>query len=52
MDLILWRHCDAAPGVPDDDELAAHRAYLEALARESKSGCLWLSLESAAVALA
>jgi DNA polymerase-3 subunit epsilon len=38
--------------VPDDDELAAHRAYLEALARESKSGCLWLSLESAAVALA
>ena len=32
--------------VPDDAELAMHRAYLEALARESKSGCLWLSLET------
>jgi len=39
--------------VPDDDELAAHHAYLEALAREAKGGCLWLALESAqAVALA
>ena len=39
--------------VPDDDELAAHRAYLEALAREAKTGCLWLLLESSpAVALA
>jgi DNA polymerase-3 subunit epsilon len=39
--------------VPNDDELAAHRAYLEALAREAKGGCLWLALESApAVALA
>ncbi|HEY7788815.1 MAG TPA: DNA polymerase III subunit epsilon [Casimicrobiaceae bacterium] len=33
--------------VPDDAELAAHRAYLEALARESKAGCLWLSLAPA-----
>ena len=31
--------------VPDADELAAHRAYLDALARESKAGCLWLELE-------
>ena len=37
--------------VPGSDELAAHRAYLEALAVESKTGCLWLSLETA-VALA
>ncbi|MDQ2917647.1 MAG: DNA polymerase III subunit epsilon [Casimicrobiaceae bacterium] len=35
--------------VPDAAELAAHRAYLEALARESKAGCLWLSLETAVV---
>ncbi len=32
--------------VPDDAELSAHRAYLEALARESKAGCLWLALEA------
>ena len=31
--------------IPDAAELAAHRSYLEALARESKSGCLWLVLE-------
>ena len=31
--------------IPDAAELAAHRSYLEALARESKAGCLWLSLE-------
>jgi len=31
--------------VPDAAELAAHRAYLEALASESKSGCLWLEVE-------
>ena len=37
--------------VPDDAELMAHRAYLEALARECKAGCLWLTLE-AAVAIA
>lgn len=36
--------------VPDDAEMAAHRAYLEMLARESATGCLWLSLERAAVA--
>ena len=36
--------------VPDDSELAAHRHYLETLARESKAGCLWLALEGAAVA--
>jgi len=34
--------------VPDAAELAAHCAYLEALARESKAGCLWLALEAAA----
>jgi DNA polymerase-3 subunit epsilon len=40
--------------VPDDAELAAHRAYLDALARECKAGCVWLSLEAepAVVALA
>jgi DNA polymerase III subunit epsilon len=27
---------------PTPEELAAHRAYLEALAREAKGGCLWL----------
>jgi DNA polymerase-3 subunit epsilon len=32
--------------VPSEAELAEHRAYLEALAKESKSGCVWLSLES------
>ena len=31
--------------IPDAAELAAHRNYLEALARESKAGCLWLALE-------
>jgi DNA polymerase-3 subunit epsilon len=39
--------------VPDTEELAAHRAYLEAIARESRAGCLWLALEAAdAVAVA
>jgi len=38
--------------VPDDAEVAAHRAYLEALARECKGGCVWLSLENAADTLA
>jgi DNA polymerase-3 subunit epsilon len=33
--------------VPSAAELAEHRAYLEALAKESKSGCVWLSLEGA-----
>jgi DNA polymerase-3 subunit epsilon len=33
--------------VPDAAELAAHCAYLEALARESNAGCLWLVLETA-----
>jgi hypothetical protein len=36
--------------IPDAAELAAHRSYLEALARESKAGCLWLALEQEAVA--
>ena len=31
--------------IPDAAELDAHRRYLEALARESKAGCLWLTLE-------
>jgi DNA polymerase-3 subunit epsilon len=34
--------------IPDVAELAAHRNYLEALARESKAGCLWLALEQEA----
>jgi len=38
--------------VADDVELAAHRAYLGALARECKAGCVWLSLETEAVTLA
>ena len=36
--------------MPDAAELAAHRSYLEALARESKAGCLWLRLEEEAAA--
>jgi DNA polymerase III subunit epsilon len=31
--------------IPDAAELAAHRAYLEALAHEAKAGCVWLALE-------
>lgn len=31
-----------------DEETAAHRAYLEALARESKFGSVWLALEAEA----
>jgi len=31
--------------IPSPDELAAHRAYLEALDRDSKGRCLWLGLE-------
>ena len=38
--------------VPDEAELAAHRAYLDALARECKAGCVWLALEAEPVALA
>ena len=37
--------------VPSDHEIEAHRAYLAALAREAKAGCVWLTLE-AEVALA
>jgi DNA polymerase-3 subunit epsilon len=37
--------------VPGGDELEAHRAYLAALAKEAKTGCVWLTLE-AEVALA
>ena len=32
--------------VPSEAERAEHRAYLDALARECKAGCVWLSLES------
>ncbi|HVE49388.1 MAG TPA: DNA polymerase III subunit epsilon [Casimicrobiaceae bacterium] len=35
---------------PSDDELAAHRNYLDALERESKAGCMWLSLANVAAA--
>jgi DNA polymerase III subunit epsilon len=38
--------------VPDAADLAAHRAYLEALATETKGGCLWLALEQEATASA
>jgi len=41
--------------VPDAAELALHRAYLDALARECKSGCVWLALDApppVAIALA
>ncbi|MEO5700627.1 MAG: DNA polymerase III subunit epsilon [Casimicrobiaceae bacterium] len=31
---------------PSDDELAAHRAYLAELERESKGRCVWLALEA------
>jgi len=36
--------------LPSDDEIAEHRAYLEALDRESKGRCLWLTLDRVAVA--
>lgn len=36
--------------IPDAAELAAHRSYLDALARESKVGCLWLALEQEGIA--
>jgi DNA polymerase-3 subunit epsilon len=36
--------------VPTDAELALHRAYLEALDRESKGRCVWLALENVAAA--
>ncbi|HEX8741447.1 MAG TPA: DNA polymerase III subunit epsilon [Casimicrobiaceae bacterium] len=32
--------------VVSDAEAAAHREYLAALARESKTGCIWLALEA------
>jgi len=32
--------------VADDAELAAHRAYLDALAAECRAGCVWLALET------
>ena len=38
--------------VPDEAELAAHRAYLAALAAECRSGCVWLSLETEVAAFA
>jgi len=34
--------------VPDAAEIAAHRAYLDALARECRAGCLWLAVEASA----
>jgi DNA polymerase-3 subunit epsilon len=35
---------------PSEDELAAHLAYLEALDREAKGGCVWLALDRAEAA--
>jgi DNA polymerase-3 subunit epsilon len=36
--------------LPSEEELAAHRAYLEALDRESRGRCVWLTLEARAAA--
>ncbi|HSV17036.1 MAG TPA: DNA polymerase III subunit epsilon [Casimicrobiaceae bacterium] len=36
---------------PSDDELAEHRAYLEALDRESKGRCVWLAAAAGAAAV-
>jgi DNA polymerase-3 subunit epsilon len=38
--------------IPDDAELAAHRAYLEALAREARTPCIWLAIEASVEAQA
>ena len=38
--------------VPSDDELALHRAYLEALDRESRGRCVWFAVENAGAASA
>jgi DNA polymerase-3 subunit epsilon len=38
--------------LPSEDELAEHRAYLEALDRESKGRCVWLALDRAEAAAA
>jgi DNA polymerase-3 subunit epsilon len=35
---------------PSADEMALHRAYLDALDRESKGRCVWLALENVAAA--
>jgi DNA polymerase-3 subunit epsilon len=37
---------------PNDEELAAHRDYLAALAKETRDRCLWLALDSNASAAA
>ena len=37
---------------PTDEELAAHRAYLEAIDGEAKGGCVWLARGRAAAAAA
>jgi DNA polymerase-3 subunit epsilon len=36
--------------LPDEHEIEAHRAYLEALDRESRGRCVWFTLERAAAA--
>jgi DNA polymerase III subunit epsilon len=45
--IVLSRH-SIRRIVPTDAEIAEHRAYLDALARECKAGCVWLALESEA----
>lgn len=36
--------------LPSDEEIAAHRAYLESIDRESKGRCVWLTVDSAVAA--
>ena len=36
--------------LPSDEEVAAHRAYLEAIDRESKGCCVWLTMDRAVAA--
>ena len=50
---VDWAGRPRAPLIvlrPGDDELAEHHAYLEALDRESKGRCLWMTLDDRAVA--
>jgi len=36
--------------LPSDEEIAAHRAYLESIDRESKGCCVWLTVDRAVAA--
>ena len=37
MDVILWRHCEAAPGVPDESRMLTPRGL-----RQAQAMALWL----------